>query len=436
MEQFSQILEKIFPRFPQKIAVAVSGGIDSMALLLLLDEFIKKQKKNSKITVLHVNHQMRPESREDANFVAEFCRKKKISHHILKIPQAEIPEKNIENNLRQARYDLLSDFCQKNKIGFLFLGHHQKDIAENFLIRLFRGSGIDGLAAIKPRQKLKKINLIRPLLGFVKEDLQEFLEQKGIPWREDESNKDEKFLRNKIRNFLNSLEGEEIINKRIALSAEFILESKNIVEKNDKRNFGKIFKQENLGYFRVNLEKFNKIDDGQALRYLTRSLMQISGAIYKPRMEKLEALYEKITTSSIGSAHSFYGCILEKLDEKNLIIYRERAAITEQKLSANCIFDNHLQISLNGKFSAKFTRNLLDSNIKQKLPNSLLKKDNIIITTLDATKFNQIAAKIPILKNYKNPLKKVFYSLPILKEINAKSDKIVAFPAIGFFDLS
>ena len=140
----------------------------------------------------------------------------------------------------------------------MFLGHHQDDQAENFLIRLFRGSGIDGLAAINEISEFRKIKLVRPLLEFTKNDLKKYLQEKKISWVEDESNEDEKFLRNKIRKFLKSLPEPEVINGRIALASRSILEAKEILGKETKRNFPKIFKSHENSYL-IDVAKFKKL---------------------------------------------------------------------------------------------------------------------------------------------------------------------------------
>lgn len=141
-------IEEIFQKkLPKKIAVAVSGGADSLALTLLLDDFCRTKK--IKLFAITVDHKMRQASSKEALELGEILAKRKIPHEILTISAAKIPQKNIEAKLREMRYELFLKFCQKNKIEFLFLGHHLGDVAENFLIRLFRGSGLDGLSTMK-----------------------------------------------------------------------------------------------------------------------------------------------------------------------------------------------------------------------------------------------------------------------------------------------
>ncbi len=320
-KKFSQIIYKIFTKkLPKKIAVAVSGGLDSMALLLLFKNVFHKE---IEIFCLTVDHNIRENSHLDAKFVANFCQKNSINCTILKSYLENPPEADIEGSLREVRYNLLTEFCQQNKIKHLFTAHHEQDLAENFLIRLFRGSGIDGLAAIDTTIFTNKINIIRPLLEFSKDNLRQYLQSKKVDWTEDETNDDEKFLRNKIRKFLQTLPDFETINNRIALGAQAILEAKKILAKETKRDFPKIFKPGNandlVNCLVVDVPKFQNLEKPKATRYLALALMQISQRIYKPRLKKLERIYELIMDNKLNKTEEFYGCVLKKLADKIVI---------------------------------------------------------------------------------------------------------------------
>ena len=319
--QFKEIINKIFNnKLPKKIAIAVSGGLDSMALLLLLKNVFGEK---IKIFCLTVDHNIRQNSYLDAQLVASFCAANSIHCSVLKSYLQHQPESDIEGSLRVVRYNLLTDFCSKNKIKYLFLGHHRQDLAENFLIRLFRGSGIDGLAAMHSKTAFQdeKIKLIRPLLEFSKADLKQYLQNKKVSWAEDETNEDEKFLRNKIRNFLKSLPDFEFINNRIALASEAILEAKKIIEKETRKNFPKIFKISEVGLV-MNLRKFQKLEKTVATRYLALALMQISMKIYKPRLQKLMRIYQLIIENKLNKKEEFYGCKLSKINDYEILIER------------------------------------------------------------------------------------------------------------------
>jgi tRNA(Ile)-lysidine synthase len=350
-KEFIRSLQQIFPeQLPKKIAVAVSGGLDSMALLALLKNTLDEK---TKIFCLTVDHKIRKNSYQDALFVEKFCQENSINCAILESYLKNKPEVDIEGSLREVRYNLLSQFCQKNKIKYLFVAHHNQDLAENFLIRLFRGSGIDGLAAMDKNLQLTTCNLqlIRPLLDFSKSDLKKYLQAKKIKWVEDETNQDEKYLRNKIRKFLQTMPDYEVINSRVALASNAILEAKNILEKETKKNFPRIFKAclsprhpnasrdpslQNVdsGFRRnethgkndvkksliLDIEKFIKLEKSTATRYLALALIQVSNRIYKPRLKKLERIYNLIIEDKMNKKEEFYGCFLQKITDKKIII--------------------------------------------------------------------------------------------------------------------
>jgi len=393
---FQKIINKVFPKkMPEKIAVAVSGGIDSMALIFLLNNLYGKK---NKITALIVDHNFRENSDKEAKLVYQILQNNNINCQILTSYLEKNFKANIEANLRQVRYDLLNKFCVKNKIKHLFIGHHKQDLAENFLIRLFRGSGIDGLAATDYESKFHDIKIIRPLLDFNKEDLKNYLEKNNINWVEDESNKEEKYLRNKIRNFLESLDNKEVINKRIAKASNSILANKKIVEKYLKEKSGDILEFNEMGYFLLNIKNFCELEEEIAKKYLALSLMEISGNYYKPRLSKLENLYSKILVNKDFKT-TFYGCVIEQYDNSKLIIYREKSAIkTDQEICQKIcqkIWDNRFRINT---------------------------KQDFEITTIDAAEFN----KLEISYNIK---KEIIYTLPVFR----KDKRIVAIPHLNYY---
>lgn len=321
-EVFFAKFEKIFADedLPKKLCVAVSGGADSLALTLLLQEFCLD--KNIEIFAVTIDHKMRDNSAKEAAELGRILAERKIPHSILTIMASEVPQKNIEAKLRELRYEMLIDFCKKNEIRHLFLGHHVGDIAENFLIRLFRGSGLDGLSAISEVSERSKMKLVRPLLNFKKDDLKSFLRSKKVEWFEDESNLDEKFLRNKIRNFLATFDEKDLIEKRIKNAADEIAKTRDFFdevmwyESKDAVVFGE-------SEILINRQKFRELDQKIALKILALSLMKIGQKNYKPRREKLERFYQYLISQDELKPRHFYGCIAKKFDQENAVILPE-----------------------------------------------------------------------------------------------------------------
>jgi tRNA(Ile)-lysidine synthase len=329
---FSDRVEEIFQEQiadikVERVAVAVSGGSDSVALTLLLNEFCRVNK--IELFAVTVDHKMRIGSAKEAQELSEFLATKEISHQILSVPEGRVPQKNIEANLREIRYELLYEFCQENEIKLLFLGHILGDIAENFLIRLFRGSGLDGLSAISEVHDYKDIKLVRPLLDCSKDDLQQYLKLQNVKWFEDETNEDERFVRNKIRNFFNSFEEKNLIQKRVKNAADEVSKMRDFFDDILLKEAEKILQiecyEQGSGefYFLIDHDRFRKLDEKIALKILALVLMEVGDKPYKPRLEKLKNFYQYLQDDQI-KPRNFYGCMAKKFDEKSVIISAEK----------------------------------------------------------------------------------------------------------------
>ena len=194
---FKSYLEKFIKK--KNFLVAVSGGPDSLALTALSN--IYSSEKKNKVFFTLINHGLRPDSTKEANAVRSLLKKKKIRLIILK--NKEKIKKNIQSQARNIRYKLLLNFCNKNKIKFILTGHHRDDQIETFLIRLSRGSGVQGLSSMKKSSNLnKKIKLIRPLLDFKKKDLTILAKKYFGKVFKDPSNTNKKYLRTRIRSLI------------------------------------------------------------------------------------------------------------------------------------------------------------------------------------------------------------------------------------------
>lgn len=176
-----------------KILLAVSGGPDSICLL---DVFSKLQDKYAlELAVAHVNYSLRGhDSDTDEKFVRNLARKYEFKIFILKTD----PQKTSENILRDIRYDFLEKIRNDNNFDLIAVAHNADDQVETFFLRLLRGSGLQGLAAMKHKNE----KIIRPLLGITRPEIKKYLRENNLSFRMDKTNLESQFLRNKIRNQL------------------------------------------------------------------------------------------------------------------------------------------------------------------------------------------------------------------------------------------
>ena len=176
-----------------RVLLAVSGGPDSLAMLLLAHAAMPTQ-----ISAATVDHELRPEAADEAAFVAALCGKLDVPHTTLR-PSTPISG-NVQSNARAARYALLQSQADADGSDFIATAHHADDQLETVLMRIARGSGIDGIAAVRARQG----RIIRPMLAFAKSELEEVCEQSGVTPVRDPSNSDDSFDRIKMRQWLAS----------------------------------------------------------------------------------------------------------------------------------------------------------------------------------------------------------------------------------------
>jgi tRNA(Ile)-lysidine synthase len=181
------------------IGVAVSGGPDSLALLLLAAEARPLQ-----VEAATVDHAFRPESRAEAELVAQLCERIGVPHAILTADWEQKPETGIQERARLMRYRLLGNWARERGLTAIATAHHVDDQAETLLMRLARGSGVNGLAGMRPVSRVgpNSISIIRPLLGWRHSELEAVCASAGVEAVQDPSNEDEQFERVRVRKAL------------------------------------------------------------------------------------------------------------------------------------------------------------------------------------------------------------------------------------------
>ena len=193
-------------RRAKALLVAVSGGPDSTALLLMAAEWAKRRGA-TRIEAATVDHGLRPGSADEAKAVAKLCARLGVSHRILAWRGAK-PATRLQERAREARYRLLVDHAKAIGADALLIAHHADDQAETVLFRLLRGSGVTGLRGMDVLTTRDGVTIARPLMSLRKTDLIAFAKTRGAPFIDDPSNADPRFARTRLRALLARL-GEE-----------------------------------------------------------------------------------------------------------------------------------------------------------------------------------------------------------------------------------
>jgi tRNA(Ile)-lysidine synthase len=304
-------------KFKDNFAVAVSGGPDSLALAYLTKCYSLKNKIKVKYYI--VDHKLRKESSLEAKAVKKVLKKNDIHCKILNW-NGKKPSKNIQAVARDKRYSLLANECKKNDIKHLLLGHHLNDLYENFLIRIVRGSGLNGLISFNKNTKYRdqNLNIIRPLLNLEKKDLLYISNEVFSFFVKDPSNINEDYKRTRIRNLLYSLEKEGLDIKKLKLTINNLKDTdksiKFYLDKNLKKNV--VFLKKKNTY----LLSYNFFDQSHEIifRSLTSLIQKIGKKYYPVRGKSINELIKKINTKSFTKI-TLGGCYVERANETILI---------------------------------------------------------------------------------------------------------------------
>lgn len=300
----------------ERMVVAVSGGADSLALTLAAAEL-------GHIIALTVDHQLRAASTGEARKVHEFLRSRGVEHHILPW-EGEKPEANLQAEARGARYALLENWCYGHGIKYLLTAHHMNDQAETFLLRLARGSGVYGLAAMEAKSEgfsYQDVTLIRPLLGVPKVSLEAYLQNQNIDWIEDPSNINDRYDRVKVRNFLTDPVVDGFTVNRLAATADRLARARKALSFYEEKWVTEFVRFDKYGCASFPVDALSGAPEEIILHALADLIRRISGSDYPPRFEKLYRLYEKLCDDGF-SGSSLMGALIQKVDN-DILIMRE-----------------------------------------------------------------------------------------------------------------
>ncbi|MDD9901374.1 MAG: tRNA lysidine(34) synthetase TilS [Alphaproteobacteria bacterium] len=320
-----------------RVAVAVSGGGDSMALALLLKNW------GADIVAFTVDHGLRPGSAKEAVQVHDILTAHGIAHHILRW-RGDKPQTHIQERARAVRYDLLLQACRDHGCTALALGHNLEDQMETFWMRLAAGSGVDGLAAMASVRVVEGISIIRPVLSFARADLRRVCDDAGIAWLDDPSNENEKFLRVRLRGFEGLLADEGLTGDRLARTVQKMASAKAALDFYADAAFQEAVQMRPQGYAVLDAQKLSAHPFETVRRVLQRALHSVYSQEYPPGHTALGNLVSGIVAPNF-SGTTLAGCEIFPF-QKRIVICREFGSCAPPvPATAGTVWDNRVSVT-------------------------------------------------------------------------------------------
>jgi tRNA(Ile)-lysidine synthase len=300
------------------LAVAVSGGPDSLALAILADRWARE--RGGQICALTVDHRLRPESGDEIRRLGAWLSARAIRHRVLVWTSAK-PRTGIQEAARFARYRLLAGWCRDHACLHLITGHHRDDQIETHLIRRRAHSGQDGLAGMSAIRELADCRLLRPLLGVARDRLVAFLEAEGQPFISDPSNLDPAFERSRLRQG----DGVPAGNSRLLSEIRVLGRTRAALEHERDTHLARFVSLHSAGFALLDPAMMPETPPEMAERLLSAVTAAIGGASYPPRRARIVRLLANLGEAA-RRGHTVGGC--------RFIRWRERILVTRELAKA------------------------------------------------------------------------------------------------------
>lgn len=344
-QDFAALMLSLGPFEPRpRLAVAVSGGPDSLALTLLAAAWATA--RGGSVVALTVDHRLRPDSAAEAALVGQWLAARGIDHQIL-VREGARPAADIQAVARAARHDLLGQYCAEAGILHLLLAHHREDQAETLLLRLGRGSGLDGLAAMSPQRPTRWGQSLRPLLDIPRARLRATLIERGQSWVDDPSNADPAYARVRLRQLAPTLAAEGLSPARLAATAARLGRARASLERDVARAAARLVQLHPAGFAVLAAEGLASLSEEVALRLLARLLAVVGGEPLPPRLERLERLAASLAAPASGGV-TLAGCRIVA-EPGGWVICREPARVAVPVAlspGAKLVWDRRFVVSL------------------------------------------------------------------------------------------
>jgi tRNA(Ile)-lysidine synthase len=311
------------------LVLAVSGGPDSTALMLLAARWRQSLKVKPDLIAVTVDHGLRAESKREAATVGRLARKLGLAHRILRWTGKK-PATGLQQAARVARYRLLADAAQKAKASHILTAHTLDDQAETVLIRMSRGSGVSGLGAmarvsVLPTSGQSALQLIRPLLEIPKARLIATLRAAKIPYAEDPSNRDPRFARARLRRLMPDLAREGLDAGRLALLAHRLKRADIAIEAAVDRAEAELARPPSMpGAIAFDAAGYAQLPAEIALRLIGRALARAGdeGPVELAKLEALKAALDAAQNAGIGRFRRSLAGAMVTLTGRQIVVER------------------------------------------------------------------------------------------------------------------
>lgn len=292
----------------RRMAVAVSGGVDSVCLLHWLVRL------GADITALHVNHGLRAAAETETAYVRDLCGRLDVPCHVF-YWTGDKPAAGLEAAARNARYKMMTDWCRENGVEYLLVAHQADDQIETFLMNLARGSGLSGLAAMRAVSMRDGVRIVRPLLGVGRDELVNYCDAHGIRYYTDEMNSDTHYTRVRIRRNRRLLaDCLGISDGRLLLAIENLSRARDAMDADVSRLVAQVRKSDYAMFGDSFL--FDLMPDIR-LKFLGTLIQDIGGDCYPSRLNSLAAAESRLR----GDCKFTLGhCTLRRLGGRILIV--------------------------------------------------------------------------------------------------------------------
>lgn len=326
--------EMLGPDFPTEIALAVSGGGDSMAMLSLAHNWTRVWGVTLKVVT--IDHALRAESAAEAEMVARECATLGWSHDTLRWHWDG--QGNLMDAARRARLDLIDGW--RGTTRHVLMAHTRDDVAETFLLRLKRGSGVDGLSAMAKIRDVEGMQVVRPCLEMSRAELRHYARVLKTPWVDDPSNDNPSYDRVKMRQLLHGLEEVGLGIDTLSSTAERLGRAQVALRARAHHVWCELGSECESGDLLLDTDGFAKIERDTQLRVLAEGLGFVSGAEYRPRADALEALLDRVLS---GGAGTLSGCEI-RAERSKIRVYREYRAVEALTADAGDLWDGRWRL--------------------------------------------------------------------------------------------